>query len=128
MSLRSPLGRVIGLGSAKDGFSHWWGQRVSAVGLVALGVWFALSLALLPAFDHATVKAWVAVPFNTVALLLLVPTVAFHARLGMQVVIEDYISLGWLKVVSLVVVAFVFVAAAVAGMFAVLRISFGVAP
>ncbi|MCC5862903.1 MAG: succinate dehydrogenase, hydrophobic membrane anchor protein [Gammaproteobacteria bacterium] len=128
MSLRSPLGRVLGLGSAKDGFSHWWGQRVSAVALVVLGSWFAISLALLPALDYATVKAWVAVPFNTVALLLLVPTAAFHARLGVQVVIEDYIAAGWLKVLSLVVIAFVFVAAAVAGMFAVLRISFGVAP
>ncbi len=128
MSLRSPLGRVLGLGSAKDGFSHWWGQRVSAVALVILGTWFAVSLATLPSLDYAAVTAWMAAPLNTVALLLLVPTAAFHARLGVQVVIEDYVAAGGLKVLSLVVIAFVFVAAAVAGMFAVLRISFGVAP
>ncbi|MCC5866960.1 MAG: succinate dehydrogenase, hydrophobic membrane anchor protein [Gammaproteobacteria bacterium] len=128
MSLRSPLGRVLGLGAAKEGPAHWWSQRVSALGLVILGPWFAWSLTRLPSIDYLQVTAWIAAPVNTIGLLLLLPTMAYHARLGVQVVIEDYVNTGWLKVSGLVLVTFVFYAAAVAGMFAVLRISFGVTP
>lgn len=128
MSLRSPLGRVLGLGSAKEGAAHWWSQRVSALGLLVLGPWFAWSLSRLPGIDYLQVTAWIADPVNTIGLLLLLPTVAFHARLGVQVVIEDYVKSAGLKVAGLVLATFVFYAAAVAGMFAVLRISFGVTP
>ena len=128
MSLRSPLSRVLGLGAAKEGPGHWWAQRVSAVALVLLGPWFAVSLATLPDFAYPTVVAWVAAPFNTIALLLLIATLAYHARLGVQVVIEDYVSAAAAKVVLLMLSTFVFYIAAAAGMFAVLRVSFGVAP
>jgi succinate dehydrogenase / fumarate reductase, membrane anchor subunit len=127
MSLRTPLARALGLGSAKDGTGHWWAQRVSSVALVVLGPWFAISLALSPAFDYLHVTAWIATPINTIGLLLLLPTIAYHARLGIQVVIEDYVKTGWLKVGGTMATTFILYAAAVAGMFAVLRVSFGVA-
>ncbi len=128
MSLRSPLGRVLGLGAAKEGPGHWWSMRVSALGLVILGPWFAWSLTRLPGIEYLDVSAWIAAPLNTIGLLLLLPTMAYHARLGVQVVIEDYVKASGLKITGLVLVTFVFYAAAVAGMFAVLRISFGVTP
>jgi len=127
MSLRSPLGRVLGLGAAKEGPGHWWAQRVSALALVLLGPWFAVSLLRLPDFTYATVAGWVAAPLNTVLLLLLLATLAYHARLGVQVVIEDYVSGPLLKAGLLALSSFVFFSVAVAGIFAVLRVSFGVA-
>ena len=96
--------------------------------LVPLGLWFAFALVSLPGYSHAEVVAWAGAPLNTVALLLLVIAATWHAKLGVQVVVEDYVGTEWLKVCTLVLNSLVFFAAAVAGVFAVLRISFGVAP
>jgi len=127
MSLRSPVGRVLGLGSAKEGVSHWWSQRVTAVALVLLGLWFACSLAQLGGFDQGTVVAWIATPTHAVLLSLLIGTAAYHSQLGVQVVIEDYVSnKGW-KIVTMLLVNFIHVAAAALGVFSVLRIAFGAA-
>ena len=71
MSLRSPLGRVLGLGTAKEGTSHWWGQRVSAIGLVFLGLWFAYSMATMPGYDYGVAVAFISRPINSILLLLL---------------------------------------------------------
>ena len=65
MSLRSPLGRVLGLGSAKDGTGHWWAQRVTSIALIPLTLWFFFSLLLLPGLDYGTVKTWLAVPISS---------------------------------------------------------------
>ena len=127
MSLRSPVGRVLGLGSAKEGVSHWWSQRVTAVGLVLLGLWFACSLARLGGFDHGTVAAWIGTPTHAVLLSLLIGTAAYHSQLGVQVVVEDYVSnKGW-KIVTMLFVNFLHVALAALGVFSVLRIAFGAA-
>ena len=91
MSLRSPLGRVLGLGTAKDGTSHWWGQRVSAIALLFLGLWFAVSLATMPGFNYAEAVTFIGRPFNSILLLLLSLSLAYHSYLGLQVVIEDYV-------------------------------------
>ena len=91
MSLRSPLGRVLGLGTAKDGTGHWWGQRVSAIALVLLGCWFAISLAAMSSYDHSASVAFIGKPLNGVLLVLLTVTMAYHSFLGLQVVIEDYV-------------------------------------
>ena len=72
MSLQTPLARVRGLGSAKEGTHHWWGQRVTAIALVPLTVWFAISAAALVGSDYGAVAAWAAAPVNTVLLLLLI--------------------------------------------------------
>lgn len=124
MSLRSPLSRVLGLGAAGDGPAHWWAQRVSAIGLVLLGLWFALSLIGLDLGDRTAVAAWIASPVNSVLLILLVATVSYHSNLGVRVVIEDY-SRGWSKVAGLIAVQFLHVVAAGIGVVAVLRMALG---
>jgi len=125
MSLKSPLGRVLGLGSAKDGTSHWWSQRVSAAGLALLGLWFAGALAGMRGFDYASARALLGDPVNAVLMALLVATALYHSMLGVQVVIEDYVHQGAAKVAALVAVKFVHVLAGALGVFAVLRVGFG---
>jgi succinate dehydrogenase / fumarate reductase, membrane anchor subunit len=126
MSLRSPLGRVLGLGSARGGSGHWYAQRVTAVALVILGCWFIASLAMLGAgASHVAVTSWLSSPFSAVMAVLLVAVAAYHAQLGLQVVFEDYISDKGTRMVVLVALKFALVVAALIGMLAVLRIAFG---
>jgi succinate dehydrogenase membrane anchor subunit len=125
MSLRSPIGRVLGLGAAKEGVSHWWTQRVSAVALVILTLWFIVALLRIADFSHAAVTAWMAAPLNSVLLILLVGTLVYHSQLGVQVVIEDYIERPGLKLACLLLSKFIHVAVAAVSLFAVLRIAFG---
>ncbi len=91
MSLRSPLGKVLGMGSAKDGTAHWWAQRVSAVALIPLTLWFVFSLLTLPAFDYDTVRTWLSVPVSGFLAVLLVAVLAYHSYLGTTVIVEDYV-------------------------------------
>jgi succinate dehydrogenase / fumarate reductase membrane anchor subunit len=129
MSLRSPLGRVLGLGSAKGGSGHWYAQRVSAVALVILGFWFIASLAMLGAgAPRDAVIGWLQSPFPAAMALLLVVVTAWHAMLGLQVVIEDYIADKGTRMVLLVALKFALVVAALIGALAVLRIAFGAQP
>ncbi len=124
MSLRSPLGRVLGLGSAKDGTSHWWGQRVTAVALLLLGLWFAFVLATISGFSHAEVIDFAGRPVNGVLLLLLTASLAYHSYLGLQVIIEDYVHSAGLKVTALIASRFAHIFLAVAAVFAILKIGF----
>ncbi len=125
MSLRTPLGRVRGLGSAKQGTDHFWAQRLTAIALVPLALWFVAALAAHAGADHATAKAWLAEPFSAVVMVLLVVTGFHHAQLGLQVVIEDYVSTEWVKVFSIIVVKLGALALGVAAIFSVLKIAFG---
>jgi len=122
MSLRTPLGRVLGLGTAKDGTSHWWGQRVSAIALLLLGLWFAWWLAVTPDFSHAAVVAQIGHPISSVLLLLLAVTLAYHSYLGIQVVIEDYVHAPGLKVATLLFSRFAHILLVAAAVFAILKI------
>jgi len=124
MSLRSPLGRVLGLGSAKDGTAHWWAQRVSAVALIPLTLWFVFSLLTLPAFDYKTVHTWLSVPISGFLAVLLVAVLAYHSYLGTIVIVEDYVTAG-MKVLTLLLLRFLYVLCAGAGIFAILRVVFG---
>ncbi len=126
-SLRSPLGRVLGLGSAKEGVHHWWLQRLTSIALVPLAVWFTVSLLSLPAFDHTTVIAWMAQSWTALLLILFVLIATWHSQLGVRVVVEDYIH-GGAKTVVLVIVAFAHCFIAAAGVFAILKVAFGGAP
>lgn len=90
-TLRSPLGRVRGLGAAKEGAHHWWVQRLTAVALVPLTLWFIASVIVLTGASHGDVTLWMARPHNTVLLLALIGATFWHGALGLQVVIEDYI-------------------------------------
>ncbi|MBT8066028.1 MAG: succinate dehydrogenase, hydrophobic membrane anchor protein [Gammaproteobacteria bacterium] len=122
MSLRSPLGRVLGLGTAKEGTSHWWGQRVSAIGAVFLGLWFAYSMATMPGYDYGVAVAFIGRPINSILLLLLSMTLAYHSYLGIQVVIEDYVHAPGVKIVALIASRFAHIILAAAAVFAVLKI------
>jgi len=126
MSLRSPLGRVLGFGSAKGGSAHWYAQRVSAVALVLLGTWLVVSLACLGGASYERVSGWLRSPATSALMVLLVVVAAWHASLGLQVVVEDYVSSRGVRAAVLVAVKFAFAAAAVLGVLAVLRIAFGV--
>jgi succinate dehydrogenase / fumarate reductase membrane anchor subunit len=96
MSLRSPLGRVRGLWSAKEGVNHWWAQRLTALALIPLSIWFVISLLGVTGADYAAVKTWVGSPVVAGLLILLIVATFYHAYLGLQVVIEDYVhSEGW---------------------------------
>jgi succinate dehydrogenase / fumarate reductase, membrane anchor subunit len=125
MSLRSPLSRVLGLGSAKDGTAHWWAQRVSAVALVPLTLWFVFSLLTLPDFAYETVRTWLSVPISGFLSVLLVAVLSYHSYLGTIVIIEDYVSSNGMKVLSLMLLRFSYVLAGGAAMFAIFRIVFG---
>jgi succinate dehydrogenase / fumarate reductase, membrane anchor subunit len=127
MSLRSPLSRVLGLGSAKDGTAHWWAQRVTAVALVPLTLWFVFSLLTLPDFEYETVRTWLSVPITGFLALLLVGVLSYHSYLGTIVIIEDYVSSSGMKVLSLMVLRFLYVLVGGAAMFAILRLVFGFA-
>jgi len=125
MSLRSPLGRVLGLGSAREGVAHWWAQRVGAVALVPLTLWLVLSLAALGSLDHQAVIGFLRQPLNALLALLLVLVSAQHSYLGVEVVIEDYVHAPAAKITSLILSRLAHVLAAAAGAFALLRIAFG---
>ena len=125
MSLRSPLGRVLGLGSAKDGTGHWWAQRVTAIALVPLTLWFAFSLLTLPALDYETARTWLAFPLTGFLAVLLIAVLAYHSYLGTIVIVEDYVHTGGMKVLTLMVLRFLYVLAGGAAIFAILRVVFG---
>ena len=125
MSLRTPLGRVLGLGSAKDGTGHWWVQRVTAVGLVPLTLWLFFSLLLLPDLEFSTVKSWLALPMSSFLALLTVAVAAHHSYLGTTVVVEDYVPNVGTRVFTLLLLRFLYVLFGGAGLFAIMRVAFG---
>jgi succinate dehydrogenase / fumarate reductase, membrane anchor subunit len=124
MSLKSPLGQVLGLG-AGGGAHHWWLQRVSSIALVPLSAWFVLSLAFKSDRSFHAMSAWLAAPFNAVLLLLLVAVGCFHSWLGVQVVIEDYVVGKLAKPLSLLAVQLAHLVLAMTALFAVLKIALG---
>ena len=125
MSLRSPISRVTGLGTAKEGAGHWWSQRVTSLALLLLGLWFVASLLRLPNFGYEPVTTWIAMPLNAVLLLLLIGTLVYHSQLGVQVVVEDYVHPHGLKIATMLLLTFAHVVVAALAIFAVLRIAFG---
>jgi succinate dehydrogenase / fumarate reductase, membrane anchor subunit len=125
VSLRSPLGRVLGLGSAKDGTGHWWAQRVSAVALIPLTLWFLFSLLALPDLYYETVKTWLSVPISGFLAVLLVAVLTYHSYLGTIVVVEDYVPAAGMRIFTLLLLRFLYVLSGGASIFAILRVAFG---
>lgn len=95
--MRSQLGRVRGLGAAGAGVEHWWGERITAVALVPLTIWFIWSVLALLGADQPTVVHWIGRPWNTALMLALILMTFQHLQMGMQVVYEDYIDTKWLQ-------------------------------
>ncbi|MGB1546984.1 MAG: succinate dehydrogenase, hydrophobic membrane anchor protein [Alphaproteobacteria bacterium] len=124
MSLRSPLGQVRGLGSAKEGTAHWWAQRVTAIALVPLSLWFVSSVLCLTGADHATTIAWIGAPGPAILLILLFTATFYHAQLGLQVVLEDYVHNEGLKLASILLVKSFCLVLGLAAVFGVLKIAF----
>ena len=121
--MRSPLGRAIGLGSAKEGVEHWWRQRMTAVALVPLVLWFVVAVIGLVGADRAAMVAWVHNPISSMLLILLIVATFYHAALGLQVVIEDYVHAELVKLGLVIIVRLACFALAVAGIFAVLSMA-----
>jgi succinate dehydrogenase / fumarate reductase membrane anchor subunit len=123
MELRSSLGRVRGLGSAKEGIGHWWAQRVTAIALVPLAIWFVVSVIALIGADYVTFQAWIG-QFGMALLMILTALVLFyHAHLGMRVVIEDYVASEGVRVITLLFVEFVLAALAASCVLAVVLVA-----
>lgn len=125
MELRSSLGRVRGLGSAKEGVGHWWAQRLSALALVPLSIWFVIAAISLIGADYASFQAWLGIFGNALLMVLTVAVLFYHAALGMQVVIEDYVHHPFWTPVALIGVRFVLYALAASSILAVVLVAIG---
>ncbi|HEX7753118.1 MAG TPA: succinate dehydrogenase, hydrophobic membrane anchor protein [Novosphingobium sp.] len=119
------IGRVRGLGSAHSGAHHWLIIRYTAVGSLLLTVWFGVSLLLMPNFDYVTIREWLAQPVPATALALFVLTNIWHARLGIQVVLEDYVHTDANKFASMAALNLITFAAGAFGLFCVIRLALG---
>ena len=124
MGSGTSIGRVRGLGSAKEGTHHWWMQRVTAGANIALTLWLLLSLALQPGYDYPAMRQWLGSAWAAVPMALLVVSVFWHFRLGLQVAIEDYAH-AENRVVLLVLLNFFVIAAGGVALFSILKLAFG---
>ena len=123
--LRTPLARARGLGSAREGVKHWWAQRLTAIALIPLVVWFAISLVMLSGADYDIARAWIGSPLVMVLLILTITVGLHHGQLGLQVVIEDYVHGDGKKLALIMAVRFIAVIFGLAATVAILRIGFG---
>jgi succinate dehydrogenase / fumarate reductase membrane anchor subunit len=125
MKLRTPLAKVRGLGSAKEGTRHWWAQRLTAIALVPLSLWFIFSLVSMTTLDYIAAIGWLQTPMTSTLLILFVFALFYHAQLGMQVVIEDYVGNEILKITSIILLKFVMLFAGLTGIVAILKVFLG---
>lgn len=123
MSLQSDLGKVRGLGSAKEGTHHWWWQRVTAVAMIPLSLWFISGLLCMIEGDYQQALDWVSKPHVTVLTVAFLGALFYHLKLGMQVVIEDYVHQEWVKIAALIGLKFAAALGALAAIIAILKIS-----
>ena len=123
-AFRTELGRVRGLGTAKEGVHHWWMQRVSAVALIPLTLWFVIALVAHIGADYTATRAWLGSPITFGLMVLLIGATFYHAQLGLQVVIEDYVENEALRFGLIIIMKLASVVLTVLGIFAVLKLSF----
>jgi len=122
-NLRTPLSKVKGHGSAKEGTGHFWTQRLTAIAMLPLVLWLCFSVASLPGMSPEDVRAWLSQPFTAVLMIILIVTGFYHARLGLQMVIEDYVGNHGARTAAIIAVTFLCVLFAVLGVFSIMRIS-----
>jgi succinate dehydrogenase / fumarate reductase membrane anchor subunit len=123
MSLRSPLGKVRGLGSAKNGTHHWWMQKVTAVALIPLTIWFVSSVVHMTQEDYVVVVNWMNSPVVAILMLLFVVTGMYHLKLGLQVIVEDYIHNDFWKMTFQMMITFGCIAVGTTAVFSILKIA-----
>lgn len=123
--LRTPLKNARGLGSAKDGVHHFIVQRITAIALIFLAVYVVAVVISLMGSDYAGARAVVSHPVNAVLLIAFLIAMLWHGQLGLQVVIEDYVHSVWLAITAQLLVRYVCILAALAGVFAIVRIALG---
>lgn len=123
--LRTPLNRARGLGSAKDGVGHWISQRATAVALIPLVIWFGASMVAFAGADYETMIGYLRQPYVGILMTLLIFAAFYHMRLGLQVVIEDYITKEGSRILLILLTNFLVFAVGFACVFAMLSISFG---
>jgi len=124
-SLRTPLAKAKGHGSAKEGTDHFWYHRLTAIALIPLVIWFCFSLASLPSMDYATFSAWLSQPFTAVMMISVVIACFYHASLGLQVILEDYVSQKGIRTGAIIAVKMLCLFLAITGVFSVVKISLG---
>lgn len=121
----APLAGAPGApGSARAGAEHWWHERLSSVALLLLGVWLIVSLLRLPALDYRGVTEWLRDPLAAVPMLLLIAATFWHLKMGLQVIVEDYVHDEGNKFLALLLLSFASVGGAAFAIFAVLKIAF----
>ncbi|MGL4291658.1 MAG: succinate dehydrogenase, hydrophobic membrane anchor protein [Phreatobacter sp.] len=125
-SMRTPLGRVRGLGSARSGTEHFWLQRVTAVANIPLSLFVVGLIISTAGSNYSAVKATLGAPIVAIPLILFIISAAYHMRLGMQMVIEDYVPAEGTRIVLLLLNTFFSAVVALASIFAILKLSFGV--
>ena len=125
MSLRTPLGRVCGLGSAKEGTHHWWAQRLTALALIPLTLWLIYSVLSMTTLDYMAAIGWLQSPLTSTLLILFIIALYYHAELGMQVVIEDYVGCEVLKISSIILLKLVIWFSGLVSIMAILKVFLG---
>jgi succinate dehydrogenase / fumarate reductase membrane anchor subunit len=125
MSLRTNLGIVRGLGSARNGTHHWWMQRISAIALIPLSIWFVATMVKLAGADYAIATAWFKSPLNAALMVSTIVAIFYHAQLGMQVIFEDYVHTEWVKVTAQIALKFACFLLGLICVIAALQVSFG---
>ena len=122
---KTPLGRVRGLGPSGEGAEHWWDERLSSIAAFLLTIWFIVSLLRLPAIDHGTIGEWLSQPLGAVPMLLLIVTAFWHARMGLEVIVEDYVHQEGDKLFWIVLISFAAILGGSLAAFSVLKIALG---
>lgn len=122
MKFRTPISKARGLGSAKEGSHHWWTQRVTAIALIPLTLWFGIAIVMIPGAEYKQIVGWISSPWNTVMLISTIIAVFYHAILGIQVVIEDYVHVEWMKLSAILATKLILIFYALAALYATLRI------
>lgn len=125
MSLRHPIARARGLGSAKSGAHHFIVQRLTAIALVPLSIWFLIAALGLVTGEYADARTWLAQPLNASLMSVFVIALFYHAQLGVQVVVEDYVHTPWMELALQIGTKFACFFAAVASLLAIVRIALG---
>lgn len=125
MSPGAPTGRADDPGSAKEGAGHWWAQRLTAIALVPLTIWFVPSMAMLAGKSHGAVVAWLGAPLNAILMALLLAVTFYHVWLGLEAIIEDYVHTERRHIATLIAMKIAVAVLALAAFFAVAKIAFG---